>query len=226
MKSSPRIPDKKPARTAPARTETEIVKVEYSPLELNKAEAAAKKDLEKFRTFTIDNDDDLAFANEAFEERRLTIKAVNAGFAKLEAPFKKALKRFQALRLPTTKALGETVMLLKGEIGRYQLAQLQEQQAAYSEVAEQVEELAPEELSEALEVAQEAGPRKLAGTSTGFRWTVKRVVFGLLDDKYKLFDKGLIERDGAAQNTGVEEAPIIPGVIWELEPVVRATGRG
>lgn len=202
---------------------TIAVRVSVDVHAIEQARIEAETDREDIEAFEISSSDDLHFANAQFEKYRLLEKGLvgiwNEGVKPLNT--RKAL--IKKLIGPAELAVGFCVTTLRDKIGRYQLAQDEQQRELYSDASEQLAELSHEELHEALTVAQDAAPEALQGTSVKFKYQVKRVNMSMLSDDWKAPKYDALNE--YAKRCGDEE-PIIPGVIWERVPVVRATGRG
>lgn len=204
----------------PAETALALKKVNHD--ELTRMQRSASEQLQIALDGTIDNDFELQEVNDWKLEISETIKRLESQRQSIVGPMNAAKKAVQDVFMPPINGWKKVVAELNAKIGAYQLACDEASRAAYQETAESVTELSHEELSEQLAAAADLAPMKLAGTACKFRWAIKRINMTMLTDDWKLINTAKIEE--YADRFGDEE-PIIPGVIWERVPDVRATGR-
>lgn len=203
------------------------MRVDYSPSRAQLAADTSKleADTARWKTFRIENREEAEQAAAEREASRVLLKGLTDLQRRVGAPLQKELRTISALILPARKTLQDRVDYLSSEIGRYAIECAEAQRAQYEAVADNLDELEPEELTEALDNAQDAGVPKLAGTAIGLYWAVDRIARDLLLPEYWCPDMAKIEAAADEQGRTGADPPVIPGVVFKLVADVRATGR-
>lgn len=154
---------------------------------------------------------DVCRAKDAIEEKRKSFTTpLNAVLRQLNDEFR-----------PAREALEAVERQLKAAIGAYRVAELATQRAAYELAARAMQANEPRVLTEALAVAEQAGPAELAGTSVREVWTAEVIAPDLLPETYTKRVPDVERIDEAASSTPADKEPTpIPGVKFVKKQIV------
>ena len=122
---------------------------------------------------------------------------------------------------PWLNALAPAKAHLKKEMGAYRVRQEAAEREARELAAQAAETGDAEALVEALTVATEIAAPTAARATTRFAWQVKRIAEDMLPDEYWTPDMAKINAAAKAAGSS-DEAPIIPGVIFERVALIGA----
>lgn len=174
-----------------------------------------QQELEALDGWTVDSDEDNAFAAEMLQDVKQRHKRLETERKKITKPMNAALRAVNDLFRKPREALEQAERLIKGEIAAYLEAREEANTAAF-EAAADAETV--EEASAALASVEDASTP--AGVSVRYKWRAVVVAEDLLMPQFLSPDRAKIEA-WASSHKGPDGEPLpIPGVRFDREPIV------
>lgn len=174
----------------------------------------AEADVPIIKAMRIENAEDYAFADGVLTDVVQRKDAFEDMMKSATAPLNAGLKVVRSWFAPGRDAFETCEAHLKGLLSTYRVRQAAEAQKAREAAARAVETGAPAEAQlAALQTAADAGAAPAGRATVAFAWRVARVVADLLPDEWWTPDDAKLAAFAKAHKG--EDAPVIPGVVFE-----------
>jgi len=172
----------------------------------------------------ITDDDTYGVADELMTNAVQLLDATKELRGSITGPVYKKIKEVEALFKPHIVRLEGVVIGFKKKVGDYRLQLAQAEAEARAQAQQAAETGNPEALVEALNDADALAKAPAdTGAKVAIRWRVKRVNPEMLPDEWWCPDEARIQEVAVTHKGGVDDPPVIPGVVFEPVPVVSAS---
>lgn len=186
---------------------------------IKKAHDDSRQALAVLSVFKVTNAEELVEADDYLSQVVRERDALVAKRQELVKPFKTLVSTVEETFRPFVKDLTSAEEHLKKEIGAYRLAQQREAEAAREAAAVALETTGKVDV-QAIERANALTEPDAGRSTTRYVWEVKRINPDLLPDEYWAPDRAKIE--AIAKAAKGDDAPVVPGVVFERVAIVGA----
>lgn len=200
--------------TALAKVPSTTLVIAYNETELAEGLALAKSIATDLDGLTVTDADEAAIVAEGIKPAKARYDHLEALRVEVKRPLDAKAKEVQTAFKTALDPLAAVLDTGRKLLATYALAQDAVKRKATEDAARAAEARDLPALTLAVQAAQEAAPAKVAGTSTTFRWIVKRVAEDLLPDEYWTPDRARLDALAKATPGAAEPSPI-PGVVFE-----------
>jgi hypothetical protein len=209
--------------TALAKLETLTLQLPATVVEVQKLEAAAAELTAILPEVEVVDDATYGAADELLTQSVQLIDAAKLCRSSVTAPVYKKIKEVEARFRPALQALEVFRESVRNSMGVYRIelaqAEAEARAAAQEAAATGDADALVESLNDADALAQKPAE---TGARVAVRWRVKRIVPDLLPHEWWCPDEARIQEVALAHRGGVDDPPVIPGVVFDPVAEVKA----